>query len=123
MQNSRYAEWYKMLISGATDSFFNGYSDDAQIATIMNGFLLGHGEITPEQVRRDRERFHNLPRRGSPHEEKLASPTKNVILNKAQQLIVPEALAEILDNIFDNYERNPSRPNQLEISITAYPPT
>lgn len=121
--NSRLTEWEKLVSSGSADSFFNAYSDDEQLATIMNGFLLGTGTISAEQVRRARERFHELPRRGDVRDEKVASPTKHVILNKSQQLVVEEALAEILDNIFDNFERNPTPPNRLEVEIIVYPPT
>jgi len=39
------------------------------------------------------------------------------------QLRVPEALAEILDNIFDNFEGNLSKPTKLEVEMVAYPPT
>ena len=92
------------------------------MAAKLNDFLGGSGQIFAEEVSRARQRFNQLPRRGNSRKEELASPTKHVILNKARQLKVPEALAEILDNIFDNFERNPYSPRRLEVEITAYPP-
>lgn len=105
-----------------TRIFFASYPADEELTEKLNGFLPGSGQISVEQIKRDRQRFNRLPRRGNSRKEELASPTKHVILNKARQLKVPEALAEILDNIFDNFERNPSRPRKLEVEITAYPP-
>jgi hypothetical protein len=123
MPDSRYKQWAEMVASGGADSLFASYPEDAELADKINGLLRGSGHITEEQIRRDRQRFHQLPRRGDIREEQIASPTKNVILNKASQLRVPEALAEILDNIFDNFEGNLDRPTKLEVEIVAYPPT
>lgn len=121
--NGRLTEWEKWVSNGSADSLFAAYSSDEELSDKMNKLLPGEGTIPPEQVRRDRERFHQLPRRGETRDEKQASPTKHVILNKSRQLNVEEALAEIVDNIVDNYERNPSPPTKLEVEITVYPPT
>ncbi|MGI0015534.1 MAG: hypothetical protein ACREBU_19125 [Nitrososphaera sp.] len=125
MSNSRHSQWAKMVATGGADDLFETYPDDLELAEKINGLLRGSGQISEDQIRRDRQRFHQLPKRGDTRDDKTASPTKHVILNKAQQLSVPEALAEILDNIFDNFERNPrpSRANKLEVEIIFYPPT
>jgi len=123
MSDSRNKQWADMVASGGADSLFASYPEDAVLAAKINELLRGSGRITEEQIRRDRQRFHQLPRRGDIREEQPASPTKNVILNKASQLRVPEALAEILDNIFDNFEGSRRRPTKLEVKIVAYPPT
>lgn len=119
---SRLDTWVKMVASGTADSFFAAFPGDHELAQKLSELLPGEGVISPEQVKRDRDRFHLLPRRGDVREEKPASPTKNVILNKAQQLSVREALAEILDNILDNFERNAARPRRLEVEILVYSP-
>jgi hypothetical protein len=123
MPDSRYKQWAEMVATGGADPLFASHPEDAELAKKINELLRGSGHITEEQIRRDRQRFHQLPRRGDIREEQPASPTKNVILNKASQLRVPEALAEILDNIFDNFEGNSERPAKLEVEIVAYPPT
>jgi len=123
MLDSRYKQWAEMVASGGADSLFASYPEDAELAEKINDLLRGSGRITKEQIRRDRQRFHQLPRRGDMREEQPASPTKDVILNKASQLRVPEALAEILDNIFDNFEGNLSKPMKLEVEMVAYAPT
>jgi hypothetical protein len=122
MADSRYGNWAQMVASGSADSFFATYPSDEELAEKLNGFLPGSGQISVEQIKRDRQRFDRLPRRGNNRDDKFASPTKHVILNKARQLKVPEALAEILDNVFDNFERNSSRPKKLEVEIIAYAP-
>lgn len=120
---SRLALWEEMLASGGADGLFRSYPDDVELAAKLNGLFEGGEEITEEVVRKDRNRFHLLPRRGELHDQKIASPTKYVIYNKARQLSVNEAIAEILDNIFDNFERNVTKPSELTISVTAYPAT
>jgi hypothetical protein len=124
MPDSRHKQWAEMVATGGADSLFTSYPEDAELAKKINELLRGSGHITEEQIKRDRQRFHQLPRRADDiRDVQMASPTKNVILNKAAQLGVPEALAEILDNIFDNFEGNPNRPVKLEVEIVAYPPT
>jgi len=123
MSKSRNKQWADMVARGGADSLFDSYPEDAELAAKLNELLRGTGRITEKQIRHDRQRFHQLPRRGDIKEEQPASPTKNVILNKARQLRVPEALAEILDNIFDNYEGNLGRPTKLQVKIMVYPPT
>src|SRR2546425_4999635 len=121
MTKSKKSQWAELMRTGGADTFFDSYPDDAELAAKINDLFSG-SNVSEERIRRDRERFHQLPRRGEIREEKLNSPTKNVILNKANQLNVAEALAEILDNVFDNYERNTSAPSKLEVEVIAYPP-
>jgi hypothetical protein len=120
---SKQEQWEKLVASGGADDFFSTYDDDLELAGKLNGFFKGDGEVSAEAIERDRDRFHKLPRRGELRTTQMASPTKFVILNKARQLNANEALAEILDNIFDNFERNVKGKRTLEISITAYAPT
>lgn len=124
MVNTRYGNWAELLATGGASVFFDSFPSDEELARKLNDMwrdLPGH--VSEDQLRRDRQRFHELPTRGEQQDAKRASPTKNVILNKARQLSVREALAEILDNVFDNFEGNPSRPHRLEVEITVYPPT
>jgi hypothetical protein len=123
MSNARAAQWANMVATGGADNLFDTYPDDEELAATLNGLLRGDGEITASQVCIDRQRFHELPRRGEMRDERVASPTKFVIYNKARQLNIRESLAEILDNIFDNFERNDAKPKKLEVAITVYPPT
>jgi len=83
MLDSLYKQWAEMVASGGADSLFASYPEDAELAEKINDLLRGPGRITKDQIRRDRQRFHQLPRRGDMREEQPASPTKNVILNKA----------------------------------------
>lgn len=114
--------WAEMIAKGTAATFFQSHPSDEELAEKLNSFLPGSGMITATEIARDRQRFHQMPRRGEPRDEKTASPTKNVILNKAKQLRVEDALVEIIDNIIDNFERNESKPSKLEINIAAYPP-
>lgn len=122
MPEQRTKLWAQFVSAGSADIMFDSFPSDAELASKMNEFLPGEGVISEDHIRRERERYHKLPRRGDVREEKFASPTKNVIRNKAEQLNVREALAEIIDNIFDNYERENTslRPKKLEIEITVY---
>jgi hypothetical protein len=120
--STKQTKWSELIKAGGADTFFDSFPDDAELARKLNEFYPDAGEISEEQIKRDRERFNRLPRRGDFREEKINSPTKKVILNKAKQLNVPEALAEIVDNIFDNYERNSSAPKKLEVKLIVYPP-
>ncbi len=112
-----------MVAMGGADDLFTSYPDDVELAEKLNGLLLGEGIVSADAVARDRDRFHKLPRRGELRDSKLASPTKYVIYNKARQLNIYEAIAEVLDNILDNFERNVVKSSELEITITAYSPT
>jgi hypothetical protein len=114
--------WAEMIAKGTAVTFFDSHQNDEELAVKLNSFIPGSGTITATEIARDRQRFHQMPRRGEPRDEKTASPTKNVILNKAKQLRVEDALAEIIDNVFDNFERNESKPSKLEINIAVYPP-
>lgn len=123
MADTKYKQWIEMIKSGGAFSLFYSYQEDEVLADKLNALFPGEDVITAEQITRDRKRYYQLPRRGEVRDEKKASPTKNVILNKARQLDVYEAFAEIFDNIFDNFERNAKLPTHLKISVTAYPPT
>jgi hypothetical protein len=92
------------------------YPDDEDLAESMQALGIN---VTKEQIKHLRKRFYGRPKLGDKIKEEKASPTKNVIRNKANQLNVREALAEILDNIFDNYERN--LPKSLDVEISVYP--
>lgn len=112
-------KWSELLKSGGATTFFESFPDDEELAKQLNATFKSSSSITTEQIRRDRERFYFRPIIGEVVEEKAATPTKFVIRNKAQQLNIEQALAEILDNIFDNYQRN--KPKSLSIEIIAYP--
>jgi len=120
--NDRHISWFEILLGGSGHVFFGMHSDDEQLAEALNKLFADGPEITAEEIRRDRERFDKIPVRGTERRKEFASPTKNVILNKAGQLNVQEALAEILDNIFDNFERNTNKSQRLEVSIVGYRP-
>jgi hypothetical protein len=112
--------WSEFIATGGAETLFETYGDDDELAAHINS-LPRAATVTADQIRRDRQRFHGRPRRGDVVAEEEASPTKNVIRNKARQLVVREALLEILDNIFDNFERN--RPDKLQVTIVVYPAT
>jgi hypothetical protein len=116
MSNSRDNWWSEQIRSGSVESLFDSFSDDVEL---VEKILPLDETITIEKVRQARRRFYGRPRLGDKIREEKASPTKNVIRNKAAQLNVREALAEILDNIFDNYERN--LPESLKVEISVYP--
>lgn len=112
--------WSEMLRSGGSRPLFESYPSDKELAEKLAGLFPGSSP-SEEDVSRDRKRYFNRPQRGEVIEEQEASPTKNVILNKASQINLREALAEILDNIFDNYQRNAL--DKLRVEIIAYPPS
>ena len=114
-------KWAEFLKNGGATTFFESYADDEELAAQINATFKSSNPITGEQIRRDRERFYFRPVIGEVVDEKAATPTKYVIRNKAQQLNIEQAIAEILDNIFDNYQRN--KPKSLSIEIIAYPET
>jgi len=120
MANNKRNRWAEFIKDGGARTFFDTYPNDDELAEVINK-LPDSVPVTAEQIRRDRQRFHNRPGRGEQIKEEEASPTKNVILNKATQLEVQEALVEILDNIFDNFERN--TPDRLAVGIYVYPKT
>jgi hypothetical protein len=111
--------WSEQLRTGGAEILFLTYPDDADLSKIIsNTFKVS---VSEEQVKRDRQRFFRRPRRGERREAKEATPTKKVISNKALQLDVKQAFVEILDNIFDNRDRN--KPDKLKVQIVAYPRT
>ncbi len=119
MQADKHTGWPELLRTGGAQTFFDSYPDDDELARKLAGLFLT--APTAEQVKRDRQRFFKRPQKGDVINEENASPTKYVILNKASQLNIREAFAEILDNIFDSYQRN--KPDRLNIEIVAYQPT
>lgn len=121
MTNTVYEKWAELLRTGGAATFFESYPDDAELATKINEFFKGTVPIKADEIRRDRQRYFARPVLGEVINEEEASPTKNVIRNKAQQLNLEQALAEILDNIFDNFQRN--APHDLNVEIIAYPQT
>jgi hypothetical protein len=119
------------ISNALNDSFaqtlYDRFSDDDELASKLNE-ILDTSIFTSELVSRARERFHDRPQLGGTVDRKEASPTKHVIRNKAKQLNKFEAVAEILDNIFDNYKRvgeasDQTRAEKLNIDINFYPPT
>jgi hypothetical protein len=121
MTQSVYKKWAELLRTGSASTFFESYPDDAELAAKISEFFKATDPIRVEDIRRDRQRYFARPVFGEIINEEEASPTKNVIRNKAQQLNLEQALAEILDNIFDNFQRN--APHDLSVEITAYPQT
>jgi hypothetical protein len=121
MSSVKQSRWAQLLKDGGAAVFFDSYPDDTELASKFNASFPDYAPVTPDQVRLDRQRFHQRPLRGEVVEEQEASPTKHVIRNKASQLVVQEALVEILDNIFDNFERN--TPGRLDVRIVVYPRT
>lgn len=121
MPSEKRNAWAELIRDGGASTFFDTYSDDAELAQAVNTTFPDAIPVTSEQVRRDRHRFYSRSKLGEVIEEQEASPSKQVIRNKAAQLVVREALVEILDNIFDNFERN--RPDNLEVQISIYPQT
>ncbi|MGA9349858.1 MAG: hypothetical protein WBW48_13790 [Anaerolineae bacterium] len=121
MPSDKRSIWAELIRDGGASTFFDTYSNDAELAQAVNTTFPNSVPVTAEQVRRDRQRFYGRPQRGEVVEEQEASPSKQVIRNKAAQLVVQEALVEILDNIFDNFERN--KPDKLEVQILVYPET
>jgi hypothetical protein len=112
-------EWSNAITTGFAETWFSSYPDDQELADYVNKMFPSTTSVTADQIRQDRKRFYLRSQRGEPIEEQEASPTKDVILNKASQLDTKEALAEIIDNIFDNFERN--LPSSLEVEIAVYP--
>lgn len=116
--------WAKQLATGGAEDFFRDFPNDSDLAAKLNETFAGDGIISEEQVKLDRRRFAQLPRRSANRKKvELASPTKDVIRNKASQIDVKEAIAEILDNIFDNFERSAPSAKSLSIEIEVYPNT
>ncbi|MEW6668368.1 MAG: hypothetical protein AB1512_24410 [Thermodesulfobacteriota bacterium] len=113
--------WQEQLRTGGARSLFTSYPDDEELARKIADLFREVPAPTAEQIRRDRQRFLSRPQKGEEIDEQEASPTKYVILNKASQLNVRESLAEILDNVFDSYQRN--KPERLSIEIVVYQPT
>jgi hypothetical protein len=120
MSGKRLNRWAEFIRTGGAATLFDTYPSDAELADVINNFPDAI-PVTAAQIHRDRQRFHNRPRRGEVIREEEGSPTKNVIRNKASQLEVREALVEILDNIFDNFERN--TPDRLKVDISVFPKT
>lgn len=119
---TRQDKWAELARGENKGTYFGMAVSDEDLAEKLNTFLSEYeGVISAEDVRRNRQRYYLRPTRGAEIGEQEASPTKNVIRNKATQLSVQEALAEILDNIFDNFERN--RPDALAVELTVYPET
>src|SRR5712692_1606822 len=119
MQEDKSKGWADLIRTGGAQTLFQSFPDDEELARKL-------ADLFPEapntdQVRRDRQRFFRRPQKGDIIDEQEASPTKYVILNKAFQLNIREALAEILDNVFDSYQRN--KPERLTVDIIAYQPT
>lgn len=117
---------YEILSSDYGQRLYQDFPDDEELASKLND-LNDTDAFTKEVVARARERFYMRPQRGEREEIKEASPTKHVIRNKAKQVNIYEAIAEIIDNIFDNYERigessDQERSDALNIEIKAYPP-
>lgn len=121
MQTGNPKGWSELLRTGGARTLFDSYPDDVELASKLADLFSGAPSPTAEQLKRDRQRFFKRPLKGDVIEEQEASPTKYVILNKASQLNIREALAEILDNIFDSYQRN--KPNRLSIDVVIYQPT
>jgi hypothetical protein len=114
-------KWAELIKSGSASTFFESFPRDDELAERLNNMFGGVNPVTSEQLSRDRLRYHKLPIRGDVLNEEEVSPTKFVIRNKAKQLDVLQALAEIIDNIFDNYQRN--TPAKLDVEIIIYPKT
>jgi len=121
MSSRKSNQWAEVIRDGGAGTLFKAHPDDHELADKINQLFPDSVPVTGEQIRRDRQRFHNRPRRGAQVAEEEASPTKYVIRNKAAQLVVREALLEILDNIFDNFERN--TPENLRVEVVVHPET
>ena len=121
MSRSKPNRWAEVIRDGGAGTFFKAHLDDHELAAKINELFSDSVPVSAGQIQRDRQRFHNRPQRGEQITEEEASPTKNVIRNKASQLVVREALVEILDNIFDNFERHAR--DDLRVDVVVYPKT
>jgi hypothetical protein len=121
MSDRKHKKWADLIQTGGAETFFDSFPEDAELAEQINSLFPDPTPVTADQISRDRRRFYKRPRLGERIKPEEASPTKQVIRNKALQLEVQEAFAEILDNIFDNFQRN--KPERLEVEIVAHPKT